>query len=185
MIRIFKIFNGSQDSALHPNLIHFFVLNWNLTNRDGPAQESKRTVIPDGLKMYKGSFATSMSKEFVDFLFSNSISRSFYRWLNGSKCPEKHYWTTLIRNVQLNARGSFPSVCLDFYEYRGRTKMWASRFQIWLWDKIYKCKGKIVNLSCVYGIEDLRQLIKRPELNAHKVCEEFEPLTTFCLEQWY
>lgn len=184
MVEIFKIFNGSQDSALDPIMIEFFVPNWDLQSMELP---QPRTIPPDGLTMYKGSFATSMTKEFVEFLFTNPTSIRFYEWLNNSKCAEEQYWVSIIHNLQLNAPGAFPGQCLHFYQYRGKWKPFASRYQVWdrNWWHPPVCNGKYYKFSCVFGVGDLPSLVQRPELMAHKLYEEFEPATLFCLEYWY
>lgn len=124
-----------------------------------------------------------MTKEFMEFLFENKISQDLYEWMKAVWCPEEQYWQTIIHNVQLNALGSFPGQCIYFYQQQKRSKPFVSRYQVWQWES--GCKGKYVSMSCVYGVEDLPILIRRPELIAHKVYEEFEPATTFCLDYWF
>ena len=41
--------------------------------------------------------------------------------------------------------------------------------------------GKSVMASCVYGVGDVAQLLRRPELMAHKFYMDFEPAAYFCV----
>lgn len=184
MVKMFKIFNGSQDSALDPLMPEYYAWNFDQNYKAVPPPKN---ILPDGLTMYKGSFATTMSKEFVEFLFKNPTSIKFFEWLNNTKCPEEHYWATLIHNLPLNAPGAFPGECLHFYAQHGKTKPFMSRYQIWPFDWWHKsvCNGQWMKTSCVFGVGDMETLITRPELVAHKLYEEFEPAATFCLEQWF
>jgi len=45
------------------------------------------------------------------------------------------------------------------------------------------CQGKRVNSVCIFGVGDLPQLARRPELFANKFYIDFEPLTFDCIEQ--
>jgi len=38
-----------------------------------------------------------------------------------------------------------------------------------------RCYGKFVKESCVFGVDDMPNLIRRPELVAHKMYMDFEP----------
>ena len=41
--------------------------------------------------------------------------------------------------------------------------------------------GKFVASSCVYGVDDVDQLLRRPELIGHKFYMDFEPAAYFCV----
>jgi hypothetical protein len=45
---------------------------------------------------------------------------------------------------------------------------YISRYQVWNVDHL-QCKGRFVKESCVFGLGDLPELLRRPELVAHKV----------------
>lgn len=59
------------------------------------------------------------------------------------------------------------------------SQYYISRYQIWSPNKA--CKGKYKLASCVFGVEDLPNLVKRAELVAHKFYLDFQPATYFCL----
>ncbi|VDM50222.1 unnamed protein product, partial [Toxocara canis] len=50
-----------------------------------------------------------------------------------------------------------------------------------LWTTIAGNPGKFSSTSCVYGVDDLPVLEKRPELIAHKFYLNYQPAAFFCL----
>ncbi|CAJ0922201.1 unnamed protein product, partial [Mesorhabditis belari] len=61
-------------------------------------------------------------------------------------------------------------------------RYWLGRFQIWRNDKDEElCHGKMTHSSCVYGVGDVPNLLKRPELVAHKLYIDYQPAAFFCL----
>lgn len=138
-----------------------------------------------------------MTREFIQFVLTDPTSQRLLDWYNYTTAPEEQYWHTLIHNAHLNAPGTFPGSCIYFYNYLKKSKPWISRYQIWNhrrgpggeWIRrpTGECKGKFVHYSCAFGIGDVPALTDttRPELMAHKVYEEFQPATTFCLEYWF
>jgi len=61
-------------------------------------------------------------------------------------------------------------------------KPWLAAFA--KWQPVDDCKGKWRHTSCVYGIEDLPQLMTRKEFFANKFDVEFEPFARECLAAW-
>uniref|UniRef100_A0A1I8BUQ4 Glycosyltransferase family 92 protein n=1 Tax=Meloidogyne hapla TaxID=6305 RepID=A0A1I8BUQ4_MELHA len=66
------------------------------------------------------------------------------------------------------------------------SSFYISRYQIWnqkrykhpitrTGKQFAKCNGKFVKESCVFGVDDMPNLIRRPELVAHKMYMDFEP----------
>jgi hypothetical protein len=119
-IQIMKIFNGAQDSLLayseaDRNRKYFDVVRYSTTmndHRDPKKMDQTKSIPPGNLFEFKGSLATTMSKEFVEFLFANPVAKKFYNWVNSSYCPEEYYWSTLIHNLHINSPGGFPGACV-------------------------------------------------------------------------
>ncbi|KAK6040253.1 hypothetical protein COOONC_14305 [Cooperia oncophora] len=56
---------------------------------------------------------------------------------------------------------------------------YIGRYQVWEWQKA--CMGQIRAWSCVFGVLDVAEVIKRPELIVHKVDLNFEPAAFMCI----
>jgi len=63
------------------------------------------------------------------------------------------------------------------YRFFTRFKNWGD----WVFD--WPCHGKRISMVCVFGVGDLPQLAKRPELFANKFYIDYEPLAFDCIEQ--
>ena len=53
------------------------------------------------------------------------------------------------------------------------------------WAGVNKCHGKFVRDICIFGIEDLQDLVKLPYLFANKFYIDYQPLTYKCIEDWH
>ncbi|KAK5977132.1 hypothetical protein GCK32_018078, partial [Trichostrongylus colubriformis] len=56
---------------------------------------------------------------------------------------------------------------------------YIGRYQVWEWQK--PCRGQFLRWSCVFGVLDLPEVVKRPELVAHKLYLDTEPAAFICL----
>uniref|UniRef100_A0A915KTC6 Uncharacterized protein n=1 Tax=Romanomermis culicivorax TaxID=13658 RepID=A0A915KTC6_ROMCU len=178
LVQIFKELNGSVDSDLeHPRLTRIVL---NPSNKPNP-------VPPGGLVLYKGTYAATMPREFVDFVFQNRTAMQFYDWLDNTRCGEEYFWATLAHNRFLKAPGHFPGSCIETYDHIRKPKPWISRYQLWedIKDDYNNCKGKMVLYSCVYGVENVEKLKDKEHLMAHKFYEEIEPAALYCMEKWH
>ena len=85
MVKIFKVLNGSQDTELYYMEPPFTVA------KENGRLNVRQPIPPDGITIYKRSFSTSMTREFIDFLFDNPISVRFYEYINGTMWPDEYY----------------------------------------------------------------------------------------------
>jgi hypothetical protein len=188
-VKIMKIFNGAQDSLLEPSWSnrtrHYFDVKFDSEYKEHHIDRTKNNALknipPGGLVEYKGSLATTMSREFVEFVFTNPVAKKFYEWVNSSFCPEEFYWSTILHNLHLNPPGGFPGACLSNYAELPNTPAYMSRYQLWYGDE--RCKGVVTKYSCVYGVRDLLHLKTRPEFMAHKLYMDYQPAAYYCLAQ--
>ncbi len=204
MVEIFKILNGSNDAELNranperyrnPALFIPNETDFDLKVLPSDSLEIKKvfngrwvvnksetkTKPPNGLALYKGSFQTSLSRDFVNFLFSSAVARQFQSWTRDTFIPDELYLQSLIHNAQFSEiPGTFPGQCLKYYEARGLEKPWISRYDVWT---VANCGGKIVRHSCVFGVDHLQKLKLQPHLVVHKLYLEYQPAAYYCLEE--
>jgi len=109
MVRIFQILNGSQDSELIYPLPRRFLHEF---HEFEPTYETeiKKSMPPDFLIPYKGGLAVSLTREFVHFLLTNPIAKSFYRWCNTTDSAEEHFWSTMIHNLHVKPPSGYPGI---------------------------------------------------------------------------
>lgn len=179
MVKILQIFDGAQDVDLMENFVwrfrnYFFQGEW-----DNYQKERKRSIPPGNIIMYRGSYAVTLTKEFVKFMFTNPESRALYEWSRSTWAPEEQYWSTVAHNLHLNPPGGFPGSCLHYYTHDNKKKNWISRFQLWQNDP--NCKGTFAFYSCVYGAGDLPMLKNMLSLVAHKFYRDFQPAAWYCM----
>lgn len=69
----------------------------------------KRKVNPPlNLTIYKGSFAVSLSRQFVNFVCQNKTAVDYLEWLEDTIIPDEQFWATLIYNKGASStNGSF------------------------------------------------------------------------------
>lgn len=176
MIRIFQIFNGSQDSELSTAQSERYVKE--VHEGVGDWETNIRKPLPPGhFVPYKGSMAVSLSRRFVEFVFRNPAAQKLYRWSNTTMMAEEQFWSTLVHNPQSERVGGYPGTCIGHHSQDKVTKPYISRFQIWY----SGCGGEIVAGSCVYGVKDLPLLTNAPHLVAHKFYLTLQPAAYYCL----
>uniref|UniRef100_A0A914KIR2 Uncharacterized protein n=1 Tax=Meloidogyne incognita TaxID=6306 RepID=A0A914KIR2_MELIC len=99
---------------------------------------------------------------------------------------QKSTFKSLEQQQQKNNKTSIKTPLPPFTNSFQLSSFYISRYQIWN-QKRYKhpitrtgkqlarCYGKFVKESCVFGVDDMPNLIRRPELVAHKMYMDFEP----------
>jgi len=177
MVQILRMFNGANDAELTGGQAERYTHYHKLSELDEQRLNETRPIPPAGLILYKGSFAATLSREFVRFVFEDRQAQQFLEWSGPTWAPEEQFWATLVHNLHLNAPGRFPGACLEYYRHGNLQKLWISRYQVWY----SGCEGTYTSGSCVFGVGDLPVLIKRPELIAHKFYQDFEPAAFYCL----
>ncbi|KHN86238.1 Beta-1,3-galactosyl-O-glycosyl-glycoprotein beta-1,6-N-acetylglucosaminyltransferase 3 [Toxocara canis] len=174
MVRIFKRLNGSFNSEIKEYQRH---------RLQGKRSES----IPYGVKLYKSSLSATFNRQSAEFIVNNEKAQTIFRFLNGTNCPDESLWTTIAGNPELGMPNGFDAQRWLRVLNRNRSKTtnetlpyYISRFQVWIRSNS-KCRGKFSSTSCVYGVDDLPVLEKRPELIAHKFYLNYQPAAFFCL----
>ncbi|KAK0404915.1 hypothetical protein QR680_017696 [Steinernema hermaphroditum] len=182
MVRIFKALNGSFNSGIS----------------DFPGYRIRTQTRWAPLPLFKSSLSATFTRASATYFFSHRKTAELVVYLSKTECSDESLWTTLAGNPEyLQVPGGFNArlfrkkllAIFDTLEYyRGRTrfglyrpeKYYISRFQTWFTDR-RPCYGKLVQLSCVYGLRDLPGLLARPELVAHKFYMDYQTATFFCV----
>lgn len=126
--------------------------------------------VPANLHIHKGSFSGTFHKNFVEFLIKNETSLKLLNWLEDTFIPDEAYWSTLFHGYY---KIMISSNSTDF----------STRYTHW-GDSKPRCSGYNEHGLCVYGLYDLRWLVKKPYLFAHKFDEKLQPITIDCLESF-
>ena len=147
------------------------------SNRDRIRRPDK---IPHGLFIYKGSVFIVVSEGFVEFAINDRRAQDLLEFLRlYTNNPDEFYFSTLNHNPKiLRIPGAYTGrpQTSDRYPFLVRLRNWGS----------FPCHtGLIIHGLCIWGVEDLPLIARRPELVANKFFTDFQPLTLDCLEEWY
>ncbi len=123
-----------------------------------------------------------MTPEFLNFVLESPPALDLLKWLNRTLVPDEHYWATLMYNQHVGAPKSYLGTCWSWPRRPYYMKNWISRYQLW---SETECKGKILRMSCIFGVRDLPVVIGKHHLFTHKVLRNFEPATMHCLKEWH
>ncbi|CAJ0595495.1 unnamed protein product [Cylicocyclus nassatus] len=120
--------------------------------------------------------------------------RQLLHFLNNTQIPDEAFWTTLTGNSEIPG-GTSAKKWMEFVEdYRAKhtsevakylkTKLrdasmhyYLARHQVWY----SNCGGELAQDSCVFGVDDLANVLKQPHLIAHKMYLDFQPAAFFCV----
>ncbi|KHJ97554.1 hypothetical protein OESDEN_02467 [Oesophagostomum dentatum] len=140
---------------------------------------------------------------------TNTVSKLLH-FLNGTYIPDETFWTTLTGNFHRYSvpGGTNAEEWLEFRDlYKANhskeveqyidalytnvpMNYYLARHQIWykncggprlFIDGDGQLLGQLVSGSCVFGVDDLANLLRRPHLIAHKMYLDFQPAAFFCV----
>lgn len=189
LVRIAKIFNGSNDIAGSSSRMDMERVEFRWTHRWSKTYQQTifyntyqpKTPYPVALKFFKGELHALFSRRFTEFLLESEHGRKYLEWCWDTGHPSEHYWNTLNYNQHLDAPGGYtgPLEEADSYSTHPivRIKNWVG-----LYDQL-PCSGVVVRGICVYGIRDAPWLAARPELFANKFNLTYDYLGLDCLEE--
>ena len=181
IVRILKIYNGANDIEGMRYFMHchtrtkYAIMNGKIVHNE----QKKTEPVPGNLELVKGSAYGMFSHSFLDFVMKDNVAREFLQWSNDTKTPDEHYWATLnhlYHNPNLTSPGG----------YRGipHEKPFLSAYVSW-GEKNTSCVGMRVRHVCVFGIEDVPNLVTKKHLFANKFYTNFQYLTLECSGEWY
>lgn len=182
MTRILKIYNGANDiEGIYGRRVlkSRFQVEWiENTELNHVARSGRRNVLPPhDIDVVRGSAYGIFSRAFVQFLLTDQRAVDLLNWSRKILTPDELYWATLhhtYANPHLRTPGG--------YKGYPESKPWLAVYAEW---DSGKCHGQWVHSICVFGLEDLANVISRKEFFVNKFYSDFEPLAMDCLEAWY
>ncbi|KAK6726226.1 hypothetical protein RB195_004506 [Necator americanus] len=145
------------------------------------------------LPLYKASLSATVPRAAIDRIVNSSEARALLFFLLNTSIPDESFWGTLTGNTEKfpipggtdaakwleyreQYRRNHSEQLKNFENQKHHMRYYLSRYQ--LWDS--NCRGKMASGSCIFGINDLSDLLKQPHLVAHKLYIDFEPAAFFC-----
>ncbi|EYC18181.1 hypothetical protein Y032_0028g1718 [Ancylostoma ceylanicum] len=142
--------------------------------------------------LYKSAMSVAIPRRAANFMIRSKKVKKLLNYLSHTWIPDESFWTSVAGNaVLMKVPGS----------YRARDILWLrkhllmepprehsvnnvgtsyiGRYQVWEWQK--PCFGRLTSWSCVFGVMDMPEVVKRPELVAHKMYLDTEPAAFICL----
>ncbi|XP_054447922.1 N-acetyllactosaminide beta-1,6-N-acetylglucosaminyl-transferase isoform X2 [Pteronotus mesoamericanus] len=162
-----------------------------------------KTSPPHQLTIYFGTAYVALTREFVNFVFSDKRAIDLLHWSKDTYSPDEHFWVTLNRIPSVP--GSMPNASwtgnlraikwIDMEDKHGGChgdisvkkllRGISESFLPMLSSRTFMVLGLIchyVHGICIYGNGDLKWLINSPSLFANKFELTTYPLTVECLE---
>jgi hypothetical protein len=178
MVAILQFFQGMNDIETYD---HPRDQNWKIKNRfikysNSMAQDVKKPKFRYTMKFSKGNSFGLFSRNFVEFVFHDNVSKDILAWLNDTYSPEENIWATLVTLPW--APGGYP------VEVRHIVSSYVSRAMIFTGERP-QCHGKFVRGYCQFTCGDLPWLKSRPEFFASKLESQKSMETLNCLFDWY
>ncbi|TKR73873.1 hypothetical protein L596_021126 [Steinernema carpocapsae] len=188
MVRIFKALNGSFNAGIY--------------DFDQKRLLYKANETPP-VTLWKGSLSATFSRKSANFMNMDPTVRKLRRYLDTTYCPDESFWTSVAGNPnELAMPGGFDAEAWrkkllasddgapayrNFSRYEPEN-YYISRYQLWYemyeLDQTIGCHGRWKAGSCVYGVDDVPMLVKRPELIAHKFYFDTQPSAFFCMYKY-
>ncbi|CAJ0606794.1 unnamed protein product [Cylicocyclus nassatus] len=163
------------------------------------------------IRMAKDSDAPCHNNDKSLIVFDDSVDESYGRnakiankarellsFLNGTQVPDEAFWATITSNAKsfpvpgatdghewIKYRAAYRKNYTDYvarYEQADPSEAsmnyYLARYQ--LWQKKW-CKGKMWRHSCLFGLDDMADVIIQPHLIAHKFHLTFQPAAFLCI----
>ncbi|KAF7627270.1 hypothetical protein Mgra_00009445, partial [Meloidogyne graminicola] len=197
MVRIFKQLHGSinMEVSLYQS------------NRLGKEVQN----IKPPLTLWKSSMSSLFPRKATEEMIASNKVNELMNFLQHTVCSDETIWATIAGNPEelkisggfnasaffnertecvKNKKGDMNTIIKEEVKSMGERhpneeflpdNYYISRYQVWGDSSLHKCYGKFVSASCVFGINDIPILIKRPELVQHKMYLDYQPAAYFCL----
>ncbi|KAL3864370.1 hypothetical protein ACJMK2_006060 [Sinanodonta woodiana] len=180
LVKILHTFNGTNDieGITGPRMLDIrFKYHYKYIARTNLKPKIVRTPKlkpppPFNISIVKGSAYGAFSRKFVEFILTDRKARAFLDWTRDIYSPDEYYWATLNFNTHLGAPGG--------YSGHPDGKKFLAVYADWGKD----CHGKYIRSICIFGLRDLKRLMKRKELFANKFYLAYQPYTYDCIEEW-
>ena len=136
--------------------------------------------VPPGIHPIKGGTHIAVSRNFVEFVLFDDMSRSLQDWLRPTWVPDETFFATINHNPQLCVKGSFLKLS-EVEEQMGRKPSFV-RYKMWVGEG--ECAWHYLRGICLLSVGDLPRLTQSPFLIANKFFLQDDWLVVGCLEEW-
>jgi hypothetical protein len=68
--------------------------------------------VPYPINIYKGNFAATLSRAFIEYIVRNESAQKMTEWLRKTDTADEHLWSTINYNALFNAPGGHPGLLL-------------------------------------------------------------------------
>lgn len=179
IVRILKILNGANDinAKIIPKKRFRILFNYD----DEGRVIGKKEPLPFNMTFLSGSTHITATREFVNFTINNPKAQVYIKWVNGTKIPDETVFSILNGNPQFGVPGAYKGPLSSINDVP-----FLSRYKIWSDDVNGICGGYFRRGVCVFGPDDLPQLVNRFELFANKFTgnDPHQVITRRCLDEW-
>ncbi len=119
LVKLFKIYNGMNDiegmarRVLRSRLDNEWSESSGVMNKTG----KKNPPPPDDIEIVRGSAYGIFSRDFVQFILTDSKAQHLLEWSKMTYSPDEHYWATLHhtwKNPHIKAPGSYTGLCYTY-----------------------------------------------------------------------
>ncbi|VDP51226.1 unnamed protein product, partial [Soboliphyme baturini] len=169
IVKILRAHRGANDVELVPPHDHIrYIWKYVFDESGIPIDIVQTNFIrgppPKNIILYKGNFAVSLSRQFVDEIRMHELRSLLLKYLRNSASGDEIFWSSLNHNDWLNFSGNYPGRCVS----SGR-KTWISRFTLWKHED--------------GSTADLRHVVCRPHLFLNKFWLPDDPVAVDCLHE--
>ena len=145
---------------------------------DGPwskrTKKRHRNPPPGNVTIHRGSNYFAGTRDFIDFVINDDLSRRFLAWVEDTVIPDETFIPTLGKLPRVPGYWPSMSGCrVKYQKWKSHSNNHHSR----------KCHGKFVHNLCIYQVGDLQELIKLPDLFVNKFHYNYDPVTMQCMEE--
>ncbi|XP_033023714.1 beta-1,3-galactosyl-O-glycosyl-glycoprotein beta-1,6-N-acetylglucosaminyltransferase 3 [Lacerta agilis] len=141
---------------------------------------------PQSSPMFTGNAYIVVTREFVQHVFEDPMTKALIEWSKDTYSPDEHLWATLHRMP--GVPGSVPfSAKFDLTDMNAipRLVKWAySEGDISKGAPYPPCSGSYRRAVCVYGSGDLHWMITQHHLFANKFDPRVDDYVLQCLEEY-
>ena len=133
---------------------------------------------PHNIKIYKSSNYIVLTREFMNFLFTNKKAKDFRRYIKDVRIPEEYFFGSLYKLPEApKGRGGANGKVIVAKQY-------------WTWsNNLRSCPGKVVHYMCILTTPDLPRIFDAATKHSttyfffNKYFMEDDPVIMDCLER--
>lgn len=181
MVRILRRYDEQNDiEGIVPGsgLANRWKFSWKVEGKPPNIKQSstEKSSAPHGLTIVKGSAYAAFTRKFVAFALEDQKAKDLFEWSKDTYSPDEFFWSTLQYNPSLNV----PGVSKKAADRR----TWKMKYSIWDVKKP-ACYGSNRNGICIFGIEDLQNIVHLNWFALNKFDLAKSRSAFECHEEWH